>query len=65
MDFLFTKDRTTWVFLDREATKIGAIFERDMAHGEALTAFDLGKGVDTEHVAHVGAVEEPRGDRRV
>ena len=40
MDFLFGKDRNVWVFLDREATKIGAIFERDMAHGEALTVFD-------------------------
>lgn len=40
MDFLFDKDRTVWTFLDREATKIGALFERDMEHGEALTAFD-------------------------
>lgn len=40
MDFLFAKDRTPWVFLDREATKVGAIFERDLARGEALTAFD-------------------------
>lgn len=40
MDFLFTKGRTPWTFLDREATKIGALFERDLAHGEALTVFD-------------------------
>lgn len=40
MDFLFTKGRSPWTFLDREATKIGALFERDLAHGEALTAFD-------------------------
>ena len=40
MDFLFTTGRTPWTFLDREATKIGALFERDLAHGEALTTFD-------------------------
>jgi hypothetical protein len=40
MDFLFTKGRSPWTFLDREAIKIGALFERDLAHGEALTAFD-------------------------
>jgi hypothetical protein len=40
MDFLFTKGRSPWVFLDREATKIGALFERDLEHGEALTVFD-------------------------
>lgn len=40
MDFLFTKGRSPWTFLDREATKIGALFERNLAHGEALTAFD-------------------------
>lgn len=36
MDLLFTKGRSPWVFLDRDATKIGAIFERDLARGEAL-----------------------------
>lgn len=40
MDFLFTKGRSPWTFLDREATKIGALFERDLARGEALTTFD-------------------------
>lgn len=40
MDFLFAKGRTPWVFTDSEATKVGAIFERDLARGEALTAFD-------------------------
>lgn len=48
MDFLFTPDRTPWVFQDRSATKIGAIFERDMAHGEALTAFDAGKAAKVD-----------------
>lgn len=40
MDFLFTQGRNPWVFLDKEATKVGAIFERDFEHGEAFTAFD-------------------------
>lgn len=40
MDFLFAKDRNPWVFMDKEATKVGAIFDRDMEHGEAFTAFD-------------------------
>lgn len=48
MDFLFTPDRTPWVFQDRSATQIGAIFERDMAHGEALTAFDAGKAAQVD-----------------
>ncbi len=39
MDFLFSKGRTPWTFTDHQATKIGAIFERDLAHGEALTTF--------------------------
>jgi hypothetical protein len=39
MDFIFAKSRTPWIFRDREATKVGAIFERDLPHGEALTAF--------------------------
>lgn len=50
MDFLFTPDRTPWVFHDRSATKIGAIFERDMAHGEALTAFDASKAAKVNDV---------------
>ncbi|KAJ5107465.1 hypothetical protein N7456_004140 [Penicillium angulare] len=52
VDFLFSKDRTIWVFQDRQARKVGAIFERDMAHGEALTDFD-GKGIGTTHVDNV------------
>lgn len=39
MDFLF-KGRTVWAFRDRQASRVGAIFERDLAHGEALTDFD-------------------------
>ncbi|RFU25791.1 hypothetical protein B7463_g10559, partial [Scytalidium lignicola] len=49
MDYLFLKGRKVWVMFDKEATKIGSIFERDMANGEALTAFD-GKDVDITHV---------------
>lgn len=52
VDFLFSKDRTIWVFRDRQARKVGAIFERDMAHGEALTDFD-GKGIGMTHVDNV------------
>ncbi|KAJ5546660.1 hypothetical protein N7494_004245 [Penicillium frequentans] len=52
VDFLFSKDRTVWVFRDRQARKVGAIFERDMAHGEALTDFD-GKIAGTSHVDNV------------
>lgn len=52
VDFLFSKDRTIWVFRDRQARKVGAIFERDMARGEALTDFD-GKIGGTSHVDHV------------
>jgi hypothetical protein len=40
MDYLFVKGRSAWVFTDKQATKIGAIFERDMTHGEALTVFE-------------------------
>lgn len=46
MDFLFEKGRTPWVFLDKEATKVGAIFERDLARGEALTAFGDKTGIE-------------------
>jgi hypothetical protein len=45
MDFLFAKDSTPWVFTDKKATKIGAIFDRNFEHGEAFTAFDE-KSVD-------------------
>ena len=54
MDFLFSKDRTPWVFKDSEATKVGAIFERDLARGEALTAFDE----KTLGLASVDMIEE-------
>lgn len=40
MDFLFTKGRSIWTFKDREAIKVGALVDRDLAHGEALTTFD-------------------------
>ena len=55
MDFLFSQGRSPWVFKDKEATRVGALFERDMAHGEALTAFDE-KGISEntiEDVSHV------------
>jgi hypothetical protein len=62
MDFLFSKGRTPWVFMDKEATKIGAIFSRDMENGEAFTAFDE-KAFGTDHVEateydHVAHPEE-------
>lgn len=40
------------MFRDRQARKVGAIFDRDMAHGEALTKFD-GKGIGSAQVDHV------------
>lgn len=52
MDLLFTPHRTPWVFQDRSATKIGTIFEHDMAHGVELTAFD-----ESGNVAKVGDLE--------
>ena len=36
IEFLFMKTRSPWVFRDKEATKVGALFDRDMANGEAL-----------------------------
>lgn len=54
MDFLFNKGRSIWVFNDKEAKKIGAILERDLARGEALTAFDE-KGLELGRV-HVEKV---------
>jgi len=62
MDFLFSKDRSIWVFTDREATKIGAIFERDMEHGEALTVFDKAKGAAVDQVE---GLEVEAGDKAV
>ncbi|KAJ5212470.1 uncharacterized protein N7498_004116 [Penicillium cinerascens] len=52
VDFLFDKSRTVWVFRDRQARKVGAIFKRDMAHGEALTEFN-DKRIDSAHIDHV------------
>ncbi len=49
--------------MDREATKIGAIFERDLAHGEALTTFGdeleakAAAAMEANHVEETG--EEP------
>ncbi len=48
--------------MDKEATKIGAIFSRDMENGEAFTAFDE-KAFGTDHVEateydHVAHPEE-------
>lgn len=51
MDYLFLKGRSPWVFTDEEATRIGAIFERDMTHGEALTVFE-------DKAAEFGQVEK-------
>jgi len=58
MDFLFTNDRTPWVMFDKSATKIGAIFERDMAHGEAFTAFETGKDLKMVDLDHRENVDE-------
>lgn len=65
MDFLFTKDRTPWVLFDRSATKVGAIFERNMAQGEALTAFESGKEAQMEDVEHGEHVEGHTADSAV
>jgi hypothetical protein len=54
MDFLFAKDRTPWVFMDKQATKIGAIFDRDFDHEEAFTAFDEKEVDGTDHLERVG-----------
>jgi len=63
MDFLFAKDRNPWVFMDKEATKVGAIFDRDMEHGEAFTAFDEktlgGAHVQASEYEHATPPEEP------
>jgi hypothetical protein len=63
MDFLFAKDRNPWVFMDKEATKVGAIFDRDMEHGEAFTAFDektLGSAhMQASEYEHATPPEEP------
>jgi hypothetical protein len=58
MDFLFSTDRTIWVFTDHEATKVGAIFERDMANGEALTVFNDKAQEITPQVDQIGAFHE-------
>jgi hypothetical protein len=54
MDFLFAKDRTPWVFTDKQATKIGAIFDRDFEHGEAFTAFNEKEVDGVDHLERVG-----------
>jgi hypothetical protein len=59
MDLLFTKGRTPWVFMDREATKIGAIFERDLSRGEALIV-DSEKGAVNVSVATHGPRPEDK-----
>lgn len=59
MDFLFEESRTIWAFKDRDATKIGAIFERDLDHGEALTAFGDRK-IDLVH-----HIEDETAERKV
>lgn len=61
MDFLFTKGRTPWTFLDREATKIGALFKRDLEHGEALTVFDEDGLVLKDKITQVEDVVETGG----
>ncbi|KAL7906438.1 general substrate transporter [Trichoderma velutinum] len=58
MDFLFSKGRSPWTFLDREATKIGALFQRDLEHGEALTVFDEDGMVLKDNVRQVEDVVE-------
>lgn len=61
MDFLFTKGRSPWTFLDREATKIGALFKRDLEHGEALTVFDEDGIVSKDKINQVEDVTEAGG----
>ena len=39
IDFLFSKGRSPWTFKDRQATRVGALIERNLDQGEALTAF--------------------------
>jgi hypothetical protein len=46
IDVLFQPTSSMWVFKDKQATKVGAIFERDMARGEALTVF--GSALESE-----------------
>lgn len=55
VDFLFDPSRNIWVFRDRQACKVGAIFDRDMTHGEALTKFD-GKEIESARVDHIESV---------
>lgn len=66
MDFLFSKGRSPWTFLDREATKIGALFQRDLEHGEALTVFDEdGVGLKDKAMQVEDVVEESaHGDEK-
>lgn len=48
IDFLFQPTSSTWVFKDKQATRVGAIFERDMARGEALTVFGGAGALESE-----------------
>ena len=66
MDFLFSKGRSPWTFLDREATKIGALFQRDLEHGEALTVFDEDGMALKDKVRQVEDVVDPgaHGDKK-
>ncbi|KFX85869.1 hypothetical protein O988_09868, partial [Pseudogymnoascus sp. VKM F-3808] len=43
MDLLFQKERTRWVFKDKEATMIGTLLEHDLSTGEVLVSA-LAKG---------------------
>jgi hypothetical protein len=43
MDLLFQKERTRWVFRDKEATMIGTLLEHDLLTGEVLVSA-LAKG---------------------
>lgn len=52
LDFLLSKDRTVWISRDRQAPKVGAIIDRDMAHGDAVADFE-GKGTEAAHADYV------------
>jgi hypothetical protein len=65
MDFLFAKGRNPWVFMDKEATKIGPIFDHGTENGEAFTAFDektlRNDHVETSELSHATLPENPEG----
>ena len=56
MDLLFSPNRSIFVFKDKDATKVGAIVERDLAHGEALS-FDPDGGKQIETVQTIEKYE--------